>query len=88
MKTTIETYSGQVDKDGRAELVEAREIALGDDEVRAIRAAELARTDAGMIRVIDDLVAALLQKQVLAPEDLPQDARDKLVERDAIRSKP
>lgn len=88
MKTTIETYSGQVDKDGRAELVEMREIEFGDDEIRAIRAADLARTDAGMIRVIDDLVAALLQKQVLAPEDLPQEARDKLVERDAIRSKP
>jgi len=88
MKTTIETYSGQVGKDGRAELVETREIALGDDAVRAIKAAELARTDAGMIRVIDDLVAALLHKQVLAPEDLPQEARDKLVERDAIRSRP
>lgn len=88
MKTTIETYSGQVDKDGRAELVEAREIELRDDEVRAINAAALAQTDAGMIRVIDDLVAALLQKQVLLPEDLPQEARDKLVERDVLRSKP
>lgn len=88
MKTTIETYSGQVDKDGRAELMETRDIDLDDAAVRAMRAAELARTDAGMIRVIDDLVAVLLQKQVLSPDDLPTDVRDKLIERDAIRSKP
>lgn len=87
MKTTIETYSGEVDRDGRAVPVEVREIALGDNEVRAINAAALAQTDAGMIRVIDELVAALLQKQVLAPEDLPQAVHDKLAERDSIRSK-
>lgn len=88
MKTTFETYSGEVDRDGRAVLVEAREDLLDDDEVRAIKAAELARTDAGMIRVIDDLVAVLLRKQVLASEDLPQETRDKLIERDELRSTP
>ena len=38
--------------------------------------------------VIDDLIAALLAKAVLLPADLPQEARDKLVERDALRSRP
>lgn len=87
MKTTIETYSGVLGKDGRPELVETREIALRDEDVRALKAAELARTDAGMIRVVDELVAVLLQKEVLMPEDLPQEVHDKLVERDAIRSR-
>lgn len=88
MKTTIETYSGEVGRDGAPVLVASRDVAFGEDEVRWIRAAELARTDAGMIRVIDDLVAVLLAKQLLSPEDLPQEVRDKLVERDALRSKP
>lgn len=42
-------------------------------------------SDSGMIRVIDDLVELLLDKQVFTFTELPEAAQQKLIERKMIR---
>lgn len=49
--------------------------------------AELSATDAGMGRVLEDLIAALKAKGVITDSDLPQEARDKIVTREEIRER-
>jgi len=87
MKTSIETYSGAMDTEGRPALVAREELVYDAATAQAINAAELAGTDVATIRVIDDLVAALLAKQILTEADLPPAVHDKLAQRRAIRSR-
>ncbi len=47
---------------------------------------QLAATDAGMIRTIEDILAALLVKGLIAQEDIPQAVLDKIAIRVALRS--
>lgn len=54
---------------------------------RAEARAELAATDAGMARIAEDLITALISKGVLAEADLPQSARSKMAKRSELRSK-
>ena len=49
--------------------------------------AELAATDAGMARIAEDLITALISKGVLAEADLPQSARSRMAKRSELRSK-
>ncbi len=46
----------------------------------------LARSDAGMARVLEDLVDSLVVKGVIAMADLPAAARDKITTRQAWRA--
>lgn len=46
----------------------------------------LDHTDAGLARVIEDLIDLLEDIQVIDRRDLPQEARDKLAEREQLRS--
>lgn len=50
-------------------------------------AEQLAATDAGMIRMIEDLTDALVKKGVIRAADLTQPAQDKLNNRKALRAK-
>ena len=73
-------WSGSVWIDGRStEEVEADALASAK--------AELRESDAGMSRVAEDLIAALIGKGVLAEADLPQSARSKMAKRSELRSK-
>jgi len=47
---------------------------------------ELAATDAGMSRVVEDLVTALLAKGILKEADLPQAVIDKISTRKELRT--
>lgn len=49
-------------------------------------AKDLAATDAGMGRVLEDLVASLIALNVITEADLPQSARDKINSRKSLRS--
>lgn len=55
--------------------------------VKARAADNLANSDAGMIRVLEDLISALVGKGAITLADLPQAARDKLAARAAERAK-
>ena len=46
---------------------------------------KLASTDAGMARVVEDLIAALVGKGVIEETDLPDSAQAKLTERTTLR---
>ena len=73
-------WSGSAWVDGRStEEVEADALASAK--------AELRESDAGMARVAEDLIAALIGKGVLAEADLPQPARSRMAKRAELRSK-
>lgn len=55
-------------------------------DLKAAARAELATTDAGMARIAEDLIGALIAKGVIAEDDLPQPARDKLARRSELRA--
>ena len=46
---------------------------------------DLARTDLGLIRVVEDLIETLMDKNVLRFTDLPEAAQQKLVARRSLR---
>ena len=48
--------------------------------------AQLAATDGGMIRTIEDILAALVAKGLIVPEDIPKVVLDKIAVRVALRS--
>ena len=48
---------------------------------------DLALTDNGMIRVIEDLINTLIDKNIIAINDLPVEAKDKINNRKALRDK-
>jgi len=50
-----------------------------------IKAAALAATDAGMVRVVEDLLTLLEAKGVLTAAELPQYEQDKIAARAALR---
>ena len=56
-------------------------------DLKAAARAELAATDAGMARIAEDLITALISKGVLAEADLPPSARSKMAKRAELRSK-
>ncbi|MEW8047412.1 MAG: tryptophan synthase subunit beta like protein, partial [Candidatus Thiodiazotropha sp.] len=43
-------------------------------------------TDAGMIRIVEDLIALLIQKNLIMFTDLPNAAQQKILMRNQIRS--
>lgn len=45
----------------------------------------LSESDVAFIRVIDDLIAVLVEKKVIAIEDLPKQAREKYAARHKLR---
>lgn len=49
--------------------------------------AELRESDAGMARIAEDLIGALIGKGVIAESDIPASARDKMARRAELRSK-
>ena len=46
---------------------------------------DLARTDLGLIRVVEDLIDTLMDKNILRFTDLPEAAQQKLMERRSLR---
>jgi hypothetical protein len=48
-------------------------------------AGDLARTDLGLIRVVEDLIETLMDKNVLRFTDLPEAAQHKLMQRRSLR---
>lgn len=70
-----------------AEEQAAFEAALPSPEEVATAAAlaDLASSDAPFVRVLDDLIDALIGKGAIAETDLPQAARDKRAARAAAR---
>ncbi|KJU84711.1 Tryptophan synthase subunit beta [Candidatus Magnetobacterium bavaricum] len=46
---------------------------------------QLAATDAGMIRIIEDVIDALVAKSIITINDLPEAARTKLSARATLR---
>ena len=55
-------------------------------DLKAAARAELDATDAGMARIAEDLIAALIDKGVIAEADLPQPARSRMAKRSELRS--
>ncbi len=47
---------------------------------------QLARTDEGMARIVEDLIGLLVQRGFITEADLPETARDKLAERKNLRT--
>ncbi|MCC6468589.1 MAG: hypothetical protein IT563_09725 [Alphaproteobacteria bacterium] len=88
MRTTIQTFSGLDGHDGQPLLMDEREIEFTAAQVDAIRSSQLAASDAGMARVVEDLVDALVAKGVLDFADLAPAAQDKITARKALRSRP
>jgi len=56
----------------------------GSDEAARVRA-ELARSDAEIVRAFEDVVRVLIARRVLLITDLPDAARQKLYARDELR---
>ncbi|MCB1864416.1 MAG: hypothetical protein KDG50_03235 [Chromatiales bacterium] len=52
----------------------------------AQKARALAATDGPFVRVLEDVIDALISKGTIALSDLPQRARDRIAERQALRS--
>jgi hypothetical protein len=88
MNTTIQTFSGKDGDDGQPLLLEERVIEFTPAQVDAIRSSQLAASDAGMARVVEDVFDALAAKGLLSVEDLSAFAQDKIAERKALRSRP
>lgn len=61
-----------------ADEIESREMAKAS--------ADLTASDAGTVRVVEDLVEVLIAKGVIAKADLPEAARKKLDDRKALRA--
>jgi hypothetical protein len=94
MPFVIRGVSGQIVALSEVALSGAEELAPGHPEVAAFIArvtappeqpAAFAASDLAFIRVMEDLIEALIRKGVLALTDLPAPAEDKLVERRAMR---
>jgi hypothetical protein len=47
----------------------------------------LAHSDAGLIRLVEDLIDLLTKKNIILFTDLPEKAREKIIEREQIREK-
>lgn len=56
------------------------------EQACAMARVQLADSDSGMIRVLEDLVALLIAKGVIAEGDLPRKVQEKLTERKALRA--
>ncbi|PHS24813.1 MAG: hypothetical protein COA83_07070 [Methylophaga sp.] len=63
------------------ELISYMTHSVKSDDARAI----LAESDLNLVRVIEDLVYTLIDKKIILFTDLPLAAREKLVNREAIR---
>jgi hypothetical protein len=55
-------------------------------DARALAADTLAQTDIPLVRVLEDLVGALVNKGAIAMSDLPAAAQNKLAQRQQLRS--
>jgi len=62
-------------------------INLTPDEIAERVRMKLEDADGKMARVVEDLVDALVAKGVITLSDLPQEAQDKIAERNALREK-
>lgn len=57
-----------------------------EDPVRVAKE-RLSETDKDMARVVEDVIQALFDKGLLAPEDLPQKVLNKMSERSVLRAR-
>ncbi len=71
-------------------------IALSDDEVADVMGSDsatkelqevLVASDLSFVRVLEDLISVLLDKEILMLTDLPEAAQEKILERKHIRRK-
>lgn len=95
MPFVIRDVSGQIVALSEVPLLGAEELPPGHPEVMAFAArlttapaeppAAFATSDLAFIRVMEDLIEALIRKGALALTDLPAPAQDKLMERRALR---
>jgi len=65
----------------------AAEKAQAQAKAAAAKIADLATTDQPFIRVLEDLIQALIDKKTIALTDLPQPVQDKIAARKALRAK-
>lgn len=59
---------------------------LNPEPIQPTAGEQLAATDAGMIRMIEDVTDVLIRKGLITESDLPQAAQDKLTNRKALRA--
>ena len=77
-------WRGSVDCPSEAEM-EAAWVTVQANLAQADAIAAVSATDAGYVRVLEDLVDTLVDKGVIALADLPQSAQDKHSNRKALR---
>ncbi len=78
------TFRRETFENGVLVNIETRPFTAG--EMAAVKKSELQNSDEGFVRVLDDLIDALIQKNVLTLGDLPQDARTRFARRKALRA--
>ncbi len=61
--------------------------AFADIPTSITAAADLAESDAGMIRVVEDLISLLESKDIITRTELPQAVQDKLAARETARGR-
>lgn len=93
MLHALRNESGQIVSVHRDPVVGSLPLAVGDPEVveffsgAAAPAASFASLDADLVRVLEDLVDVLIQRQVIRVTDLPLAAQRKLYERKQFRER-
>lgn len=79
--TVASAYEGELTVEAVPETVAPPPTSAAPNLIRR----ELAASDGPTVRVLEDLVAALLSKGILAEDDLPEAARARLAERRQLR---
>lgn len=72
--------------DGFTESIDDADPALRVFLTQIGQTSELAQSDLDFIRVLDDLISVLLEKNVLLFTELPEEAQAKVAERNRLRS--
>jgi len=92
MRHVVRNAQGQVQSVHLEPVLGSEPLPHDHPDVRAFVAgsgesASFESLDAGLVRVLEDLVDALLARNILRITDLPQEAQQKLFERKSFRSK-
>jgi hypothetical protein len=92
MRHVVRNAQGQVQSVHLEPVLGSEPLPHDHPDVRAFvagsdGAASFESLDAGLVRVLEDLVDALLARNILRITDLPQEAQQKLFERKSFRSK-
>jgi uncharacterized protein YwgA len=86
----ITTLFREAQYSGQEELPPSNEEVLAfllENESDSETKAYLSKTDAEMVRIVEDLVDLLIQKNLILLTDLPAEAQKKLMSRKRIRAK-